>query len=936
MKKICLFFALIFNAFSLFAQDKVIPLDLNVRFGKLENGLTYYIRHNEFPAERAEFHIAQRVGSILEEENQRGLAHFLEHMAFNGTANFPDKSLINYLETIGVKFGENLNASTGFDETKYFISNVPTVREGIIDSCLLILHDWSGKISLNGEEIEKERGVIREEWRTGRGASKRLWEEALPIIYADSRYANRFPIGTLDVINNFQYDELRDYYRRWYRPDLQAVIIVGDIDVDKVEAKLKEIFTDIPAPAPDAAERIYFPVPDNTQPIIAITTDPEATETWVDVFFKHDPVANELKNTETYYMITYLRQMAQAMMNARLDEITQKPSSPFLQAAADDGEFIVSKTKDAWQMSATAREGEVLTAFEALLEEMERVLQFGFTKGEYDRAKAKFISWLEVQYNERSKRKNRSFVNEYITHFTDNEPSAGIEFDFIFFNQLADILTVKEVNEYMKIIADTNRAVWISGPEKEKLTYPTQDEILAVMAQIKEKTLAPYAEKLSNEPLIAKLPQKGKITAITTNPIFGTTELTLSNGVRVSLKTTDFKDDQILFSAIASGGSSQIDVKNLSSGRLISAALPLGGLGNFNAVDLRKQLAGKTADVKFDADLYQQNFGGNSNKKDVETLFQLIYLKFTAPRQDKEAYQAFVNRTENQLKNRLNNPMAAFSDSITQACYGNNPYAKPYHTEDLKQADYNRIMKLYKEKYVSDAAAYHFTFVGNIDEEVLFPLIEQYIASLPAQKTHKTWRDVGLDTRKGERRFEFEKKLQTPKATVYSLWSGEIPYTLRNTVLHSTLVDIVRIIYTEKIREEQGGTYGVRVSGGLNKIPKEHFSFQFQFDTDKPLVEPLLAIANAEIDRLQTEGVSEEIFRKVREFKLKKYAEDCKENGFWLNAIQQYHFIGIDRMTDYVEIINSITTDEIREYAKKLFTQKNNIAVIQMPETEQE
>ena len=936
MKKTLFFLCSLFFTLHLQAQDGIIPLDPDVRFGILENGLTYYIRHNAFPAERADFWLVQRVGSVLEEENQRGLAHFLEHMAFNGTTNFPDKSLVNYLETIGVKFGENLNASTGFEETRYFISNVPTARAGVVDSMLLILHDWSSQITLAGDEIEKERGVIREEWRTRRNADRRMAESVFPIIFAGSRYADRMPIGTIEVIDNFKHDELRDFYRRWYRPDLQAVIVVGEIDVDKVEAKIKELFGSIPLPA-DAPERTYCFLPDNVQPIISIATDPETTGTSVSIYFKHNPIPDELKNTEEAYFINYLRRMAVAMMNARLSEIGQKPSAPFLTASAGSGQFGAVQTKDAWQMSASAREGEVLPALEALLEEMERVLQFGFTAAEYERAKAGLLSAAQTSFNERNNRRNSSFVNAYRNHFINKTPFVTAEYSFEILQQTAEILTVDEVNAYMKIISDKNRVVMISGPEKENLTYPTESEILEMMGQIREKELTAYEENLSDEPLIAKLPPKGRIISTNENAIFGTKELRLSNGARVSLKKTDFKEDQILFYAIADGGLSIIEVEDLPSAGIMDAVLPLGGVGNFSAVDLHKHLAGKLVSLNFNTGLYSQNFSGNSNIKDTETLLQMLYLLFTEPRQDADAYRAFLTRKENKLKNRLNNPMTAFGDSITRARYGDNPYVQPYTLEDLQLADYDRIIKLYQEKFASNASDYHFFFTGNINEETLLPLIEQYIASLPARRGKKssaptTWRDVGLKTRAGEHRFEFEKKLQTPKASVYSHWSGDVEHNLRNQILHTAVVDIMKIVYTEKIREDEGGTYGVSVGGGLSRIPYERFAFRFRFDTDAPLVEPLLAIANAELAQLQSEGPSEENWQKVREFLLKKHAENLKENGYWHSSVQQYHRSGIDRVTDFVEIVNSITVDEIRHYAHRLFSQGNNLKVIQLPE----
>ncbi len=922
------FILLIVHIFNISAQDKMIPLDLNVRFGKLENGLTYYIRHNESPAERADFYLVMRVGSTVEEENERGLAHFLEHTAFNGTTNFPNNSVRNYLETIGVK---DANASTSLDQTVYKIPNAPTIRKGIIDSCLLILHDWSSQISLIDKDIEKERSIIREEWRTRRDASRRMNEKLYPIVFAGSGYANAFPpLGTIEVIDNFKPAELRDFYHRWYRPDLQAIIIVGAVDVDKIEAKIKKLFADIPASAPDAPKRIYPSVPDNKEPIIAIVTDPESTGRKVSISFKHDPISDSLKKYEPYYRIVYLRYMAMLMMNTRLNDIAKSPSPPFGKVSARDDKFLVAKTKDAWQMSSTSRSG-VDIAFEALLEEMERVLRFGFTPTEYERAKVAYISWLETKYNERNNTKNNSFVNKYISHFTDNEPFSSIEFDFALIQKMANILTVQELNDYMKnIISDSNRVVMISGPENKK--YPTETEILATMARIKEKTLTAYEENLSDEPLVPTIPQKGKITSINENTILGTKELLLSNGTRVSLKKTDFKEDQILFSAAAKGGLSMVNVENLPSVRLINDVLPLGGLGNFNAINLRKKLAGERVTMKFTANLYNQSFTGNATVNDTETLLQLFYLTFTAPRQDEDAFLDFLKKRKNQINNRKKNIENTFNDSIEKVRYGDNPYSKPYTLNDLKQADYNRIIQLYRENFASDVAAYHFTFVGNIDEEVLLPLIEQYIASLPVQKIHKSWRDVGRKTRTGKHSVEFKQELQTPKATIYSLWSGDVDYTSRNITLHSTVVDIMRLAYNEKIREEQGGTYGITVNGGLYEIPKSSFYFSFRFDTDTTLAEPLLEIANAELDRLQTEGPSEENWQKVRESMLKKHNENLAENNFWLGALQQYQTTGLDKVTDYVNIVNSITTNEIRDYARNLFSQKNNIKVIRLPE----
>lgn len=591
-----LFLLSFFCLFQLAAQQQELqplPIDPQVRYGKLPNGLTYYIRHNEQPKERADFYIAQNVGSMLEEENQRGLAHFLEHMAFNGSKNFPNKGMDDFTQSIGMRMGENFNAYTSFDETVYMIMNAPVTRESVVDSCLLILHDWSGFITLADSAIDKERGVIREEWRTRQDAQARIWEQQLPKIYPDSRYAHRMPIGTIDVIDNFKPDELRDYYHKWYRPDLQAIIIVGDINVDQVETAVKRIFADIPAPV-NAAPRPLFEVPDNDMPLISVATDKEASNTILSISYKHDKMPQDMYGTIAGLVKDYIQSVAATMMNERFNEMVQKANPPSAAAQASDGDFMISKTKGAWSVAALVKDNEVDSAMNALVTETQRVKQFGFTPSEYDRARINVLKQYESLYNDRDKQRNSTFTKEYVRHFTEGGYIPGIETEYALISQVAQAVPVEQVNKYIQdMIGDTNIVISLTGPEKEGLAYPTDEELLRDFMKAQQIPVEPYRETLSDEPLIPSLPAPGKITESKEDPLFGATVLTLSNGIKVVLKHTDFKKDEIQMTATSPGGSTLFGNKDIDNLKVFNEVIELGGLGNFSATDLGKMLAGK-------------------------------------------------------------------------------------------------------------------------------------------------------------------------------------------------------------------------------------------------------------------------------------------------------------------------------------------------------
>ena len=921
-------FALLCTALVSMAQQPQmppIPTDPNVRIGKLENGLTYYIRHNELPENRADFYIAQKVGSILEEENQRGLAHFLEHMCFNGTTNFPGKGIINWLESIGVKFGQNLNAYTSIDETVYNINNVPVIRDGIVDSCLLILHDWANDLTLAEAEIDNERGVIHEEWRTGQGAMMRMYEQALPIAFKGSKYGHRLPIGTIEVIDNFPYQALRDYYEAWYRPDQQGIVVVGDIDVDKVEAKIKEMFSPIEMPA-NAPERKYEVVPDNKEPIITIAKDKEQPATMIYLWHKHPATPNEAKGNIGYMVQGYMFHMISSMMHARLEELRQGANPPFIQAASGNNNFLLAKTTEAFVGMAMSKDDGIPTALSALVREIERARKFGFTASEYSRAKADYLRSLESAYNERDKMKNNQYVQEYVRHFIDNEPIPGIETEYALMNQLAPNIPVEAINSILpQLIKDENIVVNIFGPDKEGMVYPTEAEILDILKKTKAEEITAYVDKVSDEPLMKETPKAGKIVKTEAGP-FGSTALTLSNGVRVVIKNTDFKADEIRMTAFSPGGTSMFDTKEAIQLRMLNSVAGLGGLGNFSNVDLEKVLAGKKVGISTSVSGLTERVNGNCSPKDFETLMQLVYLSFTAPRMDNDAFESFKQRTKASLANQEADPSTALSDTLNHEMYGNHPMAMRFKTEMVDQIDYNRIMEMYMDRF-KEAGDFTFLFVGNINLDEVKPFIETYLGGLPTINRKENFKDIKMDIRKGAHKNVFEKEMKTPKATVINIISGQCKFNPKNYLLMSMLSQTMNMVYLETIREKEGASYGVSAFGQMNCYPKEEAIFQIYFDTDPAKREKMEQIVMAEIQKVAKEGPKPEHLAKVKEFMLKQYSEQIKENGYWLNRLLDYYFNKVDMNTGYEKLVNEITVKDVKNFTKALLDQGNIIEV---------
>ena len=914
-------------------QMPPIPVDKDVRIGHLDNGLTYYIRHNALPEHRVEFHIAQKVGSILEEPQQRGLAHFLEHMAFNGTKNFPgdEKGLgiVQWCETKGIKFGVNLNAYTSVDQTVYRISNVPTDDQSVVDSCLLILHDWSNAVLLSDKEIDKERGVIHEEWRSRNSGIMRLYTEAQAVMYPGDKYADCMPIGSIDVIDNFPYQAIRDYYAKWYRPDLQGIIIVGDIDVDQMEAKIKSVFADVKKPV-NPAKRVYYPVADNQEPLVYIGKDKEIDDPTIEIYFKQDPTPDSIKGNMAYLLQQYLLSMTTSMLNSRLNELRQSANPPFIYAGCYYGNYFLAQTKDAFTLSISSKAEGINEALKAGLTELERVRRYGFTESEYERARANYLQRLESAYNEREKTKNDSYVNEYINHFLMAEPIPGIEFEYTTMNQIAPNIPVMAINQAIQqggLLPDNNQVVFIAAPEKEGIVCPTKEEVVAQLKGMKDLKVEAYVDKVSNEPLMKEAPKGGKIVSENTNAIYGTTELTLSNGVKVYIKKTDFKADEIQMKGVSLGGTSLFPDNDKLEMSYLNSVIQAGGLGNFSKVDLTKMLAGKKVSVNAAVGANTEGITGSCSPKDFETMMQLTYLSFTAPRKDMDAFASLKSRIKAQLESAESNPLSSINDTIQKMMYGYHPRYFSMKPEMVDQINYDRIIEMYKDRF-ADASDFRFFLVGNVDIEKVKPLIEQYLGALPSTGRKETFHDNHMDIAKGMLENTYAKEQQTPMATVFMLYSGKCKYDLKDNLLMSFLTQALDMVYTEEVREKEGGTYGVSSYGQLSKHPNEKFMLQIVYQTDPAKKDHLNGIIDAQMKKMASEGPTEEHLQKIKEYMLKKYKDNQKENGYWLNNLDEYFYTGVDYTQGYEEAVNSITVKDVQKFAADLVNQGNKITVV--------
>ena len=911
-----------------------IPVDPDVRIGKLDNGLTYYIRHNEYPEHVANFYIAQRVGSIQEDESQRGLAHFLEHMAFNGSEHFKGNGIIEFCRSLGVEFGSDLNAYTSIDQTVYRVCNVPTKRATALDSCLLILKDWSNGLLLEADEIDKERDVVHNEWRLGEGPSQRMIQRALPKVYPNSKYGVRLPIGLMSVIDSFKPQTLRAYYQKWYRPDNQAIIVVGDVDVDHMEAKVKELFGGIKVPA-NAPKVVAEAVPDNKEAIYVYEKDKEMQMSQVLVMMKHDATPDEEKSSMAYLIQDYVVSVISQMINQRLSEMTQDAACPFFQGMADDDHYLLSKTKDCFELIGIPKEGKDMETLQVLYREAKRVREFGFTATEYERAKADYLSGLEKRYTNRDKRKNDEFGNAYRDHYLANEPIPPLDVLYQTMQQIAPNIPVQAINQMLPQLitpTDSNLVVLIMAQEKEGKVYPTEQDMAAAVAAARAEKLEAYVDNVKDEPLLdVTTIKKGKIVKEAENKQFGYKELKLSNGATVILKKTDFKDDEVLMEAFSMGGKSLYGAADYTNLKLFDTVIGLSGLGNFSSTELQKALAGKEVNADLSLANTRQYLTAHSTPKDIETMFQMSYLYFTNVRKDDKQYQNLLTQLDMALKNKSLSPDAVFSDSIAATMYGHNPRFTNPQVENIKELDYDRILQIAKERY-QNAGQFTFVIAGNFDEQTIRPLIEQYIAALPAtKKKAEDFKEV-ITFAKGKVINDFKVKTESPKAAARELWYAEMPYTLENIVKIDAVGQVLSMIYLKTIREDESAAYSCGAAGMFNTgshKPKAMLQAYCPMNPDKS--ELAVRLLHEGIDNM-SKAVDADQLQKVKEYMLKQIDVDAKKNNYWINTITVYKEYGLDVYTDYKKTVEALTVDSVRDFLNQLLKSGNHTEIIMTPE----
>ena len=923
---------MLFSVNVMMAQQMELSIDEAVRIGKLDCGLTYYIRHNNYPEQRANFYIAQRVGAMQEEDNQNGLAHFLEHMAFNGSEHFHGEGhrIDDYLDSKGYN-----NAYTNFTETVYIINDIPTTSQGTIDSCMLILKDWSHGLLLTDEEIDKERGVIHEEWRLGRDAGERMRNRQLENLFRGSKYAKRDVIGSMDVVDNFPYQVLRDYYDKWYRPDNQALVIVGDIDVDYIEAKIKELFKDVPAPGPDAAVVETYPVPDNDEPIVVIDKDIEQQLSYVGLMFKHDIIEKEQKNDISYVVINYMKNMMSTMLNQRFEEKAQDSECPFIQARAYDTSYLGANTKDAFSLTIVPKEGMIEAATQEGMIEALRAAQYGFTATEYARAQEEYMSRLERQYNERDKVHNDYYTQKCYRHYLDNEPLMSIEENYELMKMIVPNIPVEAINQLLPQLIRTdgkNLVVLNFNQEKEGAVYPTKDGLMAAITAAERAEITPYVDNVKQEPLIANLPKKGKIVKESYNETLGYKDLELSNGVHVLLKPTDFKQDEIYMMAQQRGGSSLYGEKDWANCQLFEGVIEYSGLGGFNNMELKKALAGKRVNISQRMHEDMDYITGSSNVKDLETLFQLIYLQFTDVTKDEKNYNSLLNILDISLKNKDLDPDNVFNDTLNYVTNNYNWRSKPFTVEDIQNLNYDRILEIGKER-TANAANYIFEFIGSFDEATIRPLIEQYIASLPAQKGKKSnWVNIS-DYPKGQTIKHFTHKMETPKTNINISWfNTDMPYTLENSIRANLLGRILSKIFYDKIREDVGAAYSVGAYGFSSLEGDESYTAITAYAPLKPeFTELAVRIMNEEMLKA-CETIDAAKLDDFKTVMLKDHETQLKENSYWYSIIGTYANRGLDNVTGYEDIVKAQTPETISAFARELMSAGNKVEVVMTPE----
>jgi zinc protease len=892
-----------------------IPFNPNVKKGVLSNGLTYYIKNNGKPENKVELRLVIKAGSILEDEDQLGLAHFMEHMNFNGTKNFKKNELVDYLQSIGVKFGAHLNAYTSFDETVYILP-IPSEDPEKLEKGFQILEDWAHNALLTEEEIDNERGVVLEEYRLGKGANERMMQEYLPKMLYGSKYAERLPIGTKENLENFSYESLRRFYKDWYRPDLMAVMAVGDVDVATLEAKIKEHFGNIPMPE-NPKPRQEFDLPNHKETFIAIESDKEASFSQVQVMFKDQDNAMPDKTLEQY-RASMVESLFSQMLNNRLQELTNGEKPPFVFGYSYHGGTYV-KSKEAYQSVAMTKEDGQLNAFKTLLEENQRVKQHGFFEGEFERAKKDIMARMEKTFKDKDKMESNRIVGEYVRNFLEDEPMPGIEWEFDFYKQQIPKISLAEVNALADgYIKNENRVVILTGPEKEGLTSVTEAQIKQILNDTENKKLEPYQDEAVASSLITALPKAGSISDYKTNEKLGTTTLTLSNGAKVTYKVTDFKNDEILFDAFSFGGSSLYSDEEYLATVNANGGLTEAGVNGFDKVEMGKMMSGKIVRVRPSIRTYSENMSGSASPKDFEDMFQLIHLYFTALNKDDKAFNSYLAKQKSFLGNMMSNPQTYFSVKMGEFMYGENPRYTGFPTpEKMDAANYDLAYEKYKERF-ADAGDFHFYFVGNINEKQLVDYASKYIANLPGKNSNETYKVSEFRPLTGQHE-KIIKKGTDPKSAVRITYHGPTEYDAKENFELKTLGEILTIKLIEQLREEEGGVYGVGARGNISKMPYGWYRFNISFPCGPENVDKLKTAALAEVQKLIKDGPTQKDLDKVKESYILDHKENMKKNRFWLSALKSADYEKNDatKLLDFEKNVDDLTIESLQEVAKK-------------------
>ncbi len=906
-----------------------LPIDAKIIKGKLDNGITYYIRYNKEPEKRAEFRLVENAGAILEDKDQNGLAHFCEHMAFNGTKNFPDKGMLNYLERIGIKFGVNLNAGTSWDETVYEISAVPVEKTENIDTCLQILFELACNVSYENEEIDKERGVIVEEWRARRNADLRMSEEWFKKVFYNSKYAETNLIGDTVTLNHFQYDVIKRFYKDWYRPDLQAIIAVGDFDVKAMEEKIKKVFSQIPK-RDSERERKIFEIPQHTNTLVSIESDKEAQNTTVFVFYKH-PLS--FVQTVSDYRKQISAQLYSEMINNRLKELTLKETPPFVFGQSEYTNFI--GPLKVYMSVAVPKNDQEEIALKTLLEENQRVKQHGFAITEFERAKASLLKRIENLYNERDKTRSESYAREYMGNFSllSKDPVPGIEYEYGLYKKFIPEITTDEVNNLAKEwMTDDNMVVVITAPDKEDVKLPAEKDVLDMIASVNASTIEPYVDKVSDKPLFSKTLTPSKVDKTINNKSFESVEWKLKNGARVILKSTDFKDDQVLFTSYSLGGYSLYPVEDNMSAKFTTDIITESGISEFSQTELDKMLSGKIVSVSPWISEIQEGLSGNCSPQDFETMLQLINLYFTSPRKDKEAFSSVINKNISIIENKSVNPDAVFQDSIQVIMSQSSPFERPLTKELLGEVDFKKVHYIYNQRF-GDPSNFTFFFVGKLDMKAIKPLIEKYIGGLPVVSRNETWKDLNIDPPKGIVEKIVSLDMNVPKSTVYISFTGDCEYNFKNRMYLLALNDILQMTILETVREDESGSYSPYISSFCSHYPKETYESDIFIECAPEKAEKLSKIVFDEIEKIKKNGPAEDKLNKFKENRLKERAERLKENKFWLNTLKNYD-INKENPEEFLEfenLVKGLTVETLKEAANKFYKSDNYIKIVAMP-----